>query len=442
MGTYTGKWQGGRVRRGQNDEPVWVIEAMRRQVRYSISLDASSEKEALAELALFERGPVAYQLAYDAARRGVARDVSADSVILDDVMLEQYEHDALHGDPRHRIGKKHLQSNLHYLDGWMAALAGRDLRTLKLREYRAHLRALEPRRHHVVALRALTHWLRREGRLSTSVDESRDLEIPQGGHRRAQRPLGCTMENFEKLYGAIRSRPYGHRGHVHHSPEDIAAALRMQEEGATVAQVLAKYKVSPASYFMWKKKAASPAVAPMTEAQAVRDVLAMRALCGMHHTEVERVAAGAWKVRRLTGYGEIAGTVTFIHKKGLPHPQALCAKALAAAERLQARGSAPSDGYVREEMERGAQAAGLARMTPGELRHSFVTWSRTYGRLVTPAVAGVPREAIARIVGHTAEKTTTIYDGTEVPELIVLPLRLENEEDPSEGPQPRVAQGQ
>ena len=71
-------------------------------------------------------------------------------------------------------------------------------------------------------------------------------------------------------------------------------------------------------------------------------------------------------------------------------------------------------------------------MNLGELRHSFVTWSKTYGRVVKPvAGAGVSLEDIAAAIGHGSIKTTRIYDDSHIPNLIVLPLKLENEEDPA-----------
>ena len=85
----------------------------------------------------------------------------------------------------------------------------------------------------------------------------------------------------------------------------------------------------------------------VTEVQCVRDVLMLHAKCGMHGTEIDRLARGEGKVKVLQGQGAIAGTITFIHKSGRVHVQSVDAQALAAAMRLQARGSAPADWWIR-----------------------------------------------------------------------------------------------
>jgi integrase len=442
---WTGKWEGGRTRLGRNGETVWVIERMHQWKPYTISLEGQGEPmgtdpqtgelippaSVRAELALFWKNPAAYKEAREPVKPG---DVIGDgTVAVTAEALDQYAVDAAQGDPKWRISEKQVNDNLRYLRAWMRALKGQDLRKLTLRDYRAHLRSMEPKRQHVVALRAFTHWLRREGRLASAQDASRDLEIPRQTPRRSQRTLGYSMEDFAKLYASITSRPFGQMGVVHHSPEVRVEAVAMQTAGASVKAILEKYGISEATYFTWKKKVRAPKPTKYTDAQSVRDVLVLRALCGLHHSEVERIAKGDFKVKRLGEHGEIAGTLLVWHKSQVFHPQALCAQALAAAERLQAKGSAPADSYVRKLMDEAADRVGLPRMLPGELRHSFVTWARTYGRLVRPKDAGVSLEAIARVVGHTTTKTTsTFYDNTEVPELIVLPLKLENVEDPAE----------
>ncbi len=61
---WTGSWAGGRTYVA-NGETVLVIEKMRHGQRYSTRLAASGEREALAELALFERDPEVGLIRFD-----------------------------------------------------------------------------------------------------------------------------------------------------------------------------------------------------------------------------------------------------------------------------------------------------------------------------------------------------------------------------------------
>jgi len=53
------RWQGGRTY-GEDGRTVYVVEKMRHGRRYTTPLDVGSEREALAELARFERDPEGY----------------------------------------------------------------------------------------------------------------------------------------------------------------------------------------------------------------------------------------------------------------------------------------------------------------------------------------------------------------------------------------------
>ena len=172
-----------------------------------------------------------------------------------------------------------------------------------------------------------------------------------------------------------------------------------------------------------------------TNAQSVRDVFLLRALTGLHHSEVGRIASGA-KVRRVDGgtAGEIRGVVEVRHKSGHLHRVSLGAQALAAVERLQAVGVAPDRKTVAVAMNEAADRAGLPHMRPTELRHSFATLSEQGGRVVYPSGSGgVARGLIANALGHSSPRTTVrFYLDVQVPPMIVPPLTLSNVEDPSE----------
>ena len=57
---FTGRWQGGRTYLTDDGRTVFVVEKMRHGRRYTTPLDVGSEREALAEFALFVRDPERY----------------------------------------------------------------------------------------------------------------------------------------------------------------------------------------------------------------------------------------------------------------------------------------------------------------------------------------------------------------------------------------------
>ncbi len=105
---------------------------------------------------------------------------------------------------------------------------------------------------------------------------------------------------------------------------------------------------------------------------------------------------------------------------------------LAATQRLQARGSAPVYSYVRKMV---GLASVAARVKPslaiGTFRHTFTTQAKNFGRLVKATEGGVPLTAVASVIGHQSTETTSrFYDGTEIPDMVLLPLELEHPLDP------------
>ena len=374
---WTGKWAGGRTRE-IDGRASWVIERMKGGRRYNITLEVHSETDAMAELALFERNPEAYL----AARASSAPELGAIPAFTSENLL-RFTQDKLQN-----VTRPWTKELLGYLKGWMGLLKDRDLRSVTLAEYHAYLDRLgDPQRKYIIALRSYTKWLRTKGILSSAKDASRDLTVP--APKRPKIEVGYDMKAFELLFANI------------HAPLADRAECEGQHGGS--------------------RRDGDSGVA-----QSVRDVLVLRALCGMHHTEIDRLARGAWKVKKVD-HGEIKGTITFIHKSGEPHRVSINAQALAAAERLQARGYAPAKRYVIRLMDEAAERAKVSRMSPGQLRHSFVTWSRTYGRLVKPVSdKGVDLAVIAEVIGHAPGSRTTKknYDGTHVPAMIVLPIRL------------------
>jgi site-specific recombinase XerC len=185
-----------------------------------------------------------------------------------------------------------------------------------------------------------------------------------------------------------------------------------------------------------------------SDSQVQRDVMRLSLTAGLHITEIERFAEGIGRLVRVEGQGEIAGVLWVLHKSGKQHPNALDVRALAAAERVRARKGIPSRPHRHEYAVRvaGRLTQELnVQMQPvqyGALRHSFITWARSKGgRYVRPANYGVTLDEIRDVVGHSSTKTTRGYDGTEIPPMIAVDVRLEHPSDPEVIESVRVPQG-
>ncbi|WNG25810.1 hypothetical protein F0U62_18655 [Cystobacter fuscus] len=358
--------------------------------RKKITLDARTEREALAELALFERDPAGYKTKKQQRRERVSE---ATGLRLEAPTLAAFSADALAKVERGELSASHVRHTLQpYLIAWAEALGGRELRTVTLAELNALLGRWTTARHkRIVTLKAFTAWARRTGQLARQDDPTLDLAVPAA----APRPVDArafTAEKVQAFYSALRNYTFS-PGYGEDAPEDAPRVL--------------------------------------VDMQPIRDVFVLRALCGMHGTEIERLARGEGSIRVLRGEGEIAGTLVFPHKRGGEHVVSVDAQALAAAQRLQAVGRAP---------DRVATSRAVARVVAAHpelrgfalerLRHSFVTLGAA-GRVVTARAGGVPVELLSQVAGHTSTTTTRRhYLGVHVPPLVVLPLRLRNADDP------------
>ncbi len=95
-------------------------------------------------------------------------------------------------------------------------------------------------------------------------------------------------------------------------------------------------------------------------------------------------------------------------------------------------GYVPAHFSVQETINRAAERIGQPTIHPGELRHSFVTWAKNHGELVKATVGGVALEMVASILGHQSPRTTSkFYDGTEVPPMVRIPIKLHHPQDPA-----------
>ena len=383
---WTGIWAGGRTTVDRSDRPVWVLERMVLKRRYSKTLDAGNEDEALAELALFDRDPVGYVTKAQAASRAASL-----AAVMDEECIGRFL-DYLKREGRTERYRKNVR---FYLSQWADFYDERDVRLVPLQALLQELnRHPTARKSRITSLKSFTAYLREEeATLKIGDDPTVSLKVPPARPEKARRAMlgqkkGYEMRDIERLYRAINgweSKKYGWKG-THR----------------------------------------------VTEVQCVRDVVVLHAKYGMHGTEIERLANGECEIASLEGQGAIAGTIRFIHKSGRFHIISVDAQGLAAAQRLRARGSAPVDSYIRKVTARAAKSIGLTQdINLGALRHSFTTWARRCGKILSPSQSGVPLAAVAAVLGHQSPTTTSLYyDGTDTPDMIVLPIKLEHPEDP------------
>jgi hypothetical protein len=171
MPCWTGKWKGGRTYRTQEGRTVYVLRKMVQGKHYEITLEARNEMEAEAELALFLRGPGAYQ-----TRSEAARTQNDAAVYLDAETVGRFL-EYLQGQGR---TARYVRDVGTYLAAWAEALAGRNLRRLTLQEVLRELaRHKTARKNRITALKSFTAWLREvEAVLPVAEDCTLALKVP------------------------------------------------------------------------------------------------------------------------------------------------------------------------------------------------------------------------------------------------------------------------
>ncbi|MBI3184151.1 MAG: hypothetical protein HYZ28_18615 [Myxococcales bacterium] len=379
MPKWNGKWIGGRTYLGKEGRTVYWLDKSWNGKRYGIALDVGSRRDAEAELALFMRDPSGY-----VERREAKRRTDEERVVLDVHLVEQFQ------EHLSKLGRdeRHVRGVRHYVDWWLEKLGAVDLRRVKLQDLRRCLRGVETaRRNRIASWKIFCSFLREElAILPRGEDSSLDLHAPPGKPEKLTREKGYTIERVEQFYRAMS---------------------------------------------VWRSE--RPGWDGVPDVQSARDCLLLHAKTGMHQSEVERLAKGDGKVAEVQDEGEIAGTITFVHKSGYVHTVSVDLQALRAAQRLQRRKAAPSNSYIRKIIGRAARESNLQQIRFGELRHSFTTWGRTMGELVRPKGRGVSVEEVAAVLGHTNVRTTRLhYDGTKVPPMVKVPIRLFHPDDPVE----------
>lgn len=196
---WTGKWVGGRSYQA-NGQTIYVIEKMRHGRRYTIPLEAGNERQALAELALFDRDPEAYLTRQEAGERAAAA-----AVFIDDERVGRFLA-WLRANGRTERYRRNVRS---YLAQWARALAGRDLRTVSLQELRRTLAGWEKaRKLRIIVLKSFASYLREEeGAISVAEDATLALKVPPSRPSKRLHERAYDMKLVERFYRALESQP-------------------------------------------------------------------------------------------------------------------------------------------------------------------------------------------------------------------------------------------
>ncbi len=356
-------------RRGQDGRLTAILRRRAGGQRYVIKLPVASEAEVTAELRLVEALGVAQYVerARTAAEAAARRKGGSGSVWSAESLRSWAASMAGRG-----ISLDHRRACLAYVKAWARALKHADLAKLATPDVRRALNGFRrARKYRVIALKAFTKHLRREGLLDRGADPTIELEVP-----------------VSKSNRALEDRPY------------------------PVAVIEAVY-------------------AALSGSQEQRDMFRVLATTGMHLTELGRLASGKGVLKAVTGQGAIAGTIKFVHKNGRPFVASLDGPTFAAAQRLQDRGGTLTKSSFQQGLEiasRGIEALAGETFAPGRLRHSFSTWP--CGEVHPVNHSGVSRATIAGWLGHSETTNRKFYAGVEVPSMPVLPYRLVHPSDP------------
>lgn len=266
---------------------------------------------------------------------------------------------------KHRV-PAYVNSVMSYLTDWANALNGRDLRNVTVDDLYKLLDGWPAgRNYRIASIRTFCTWLQKRQRLAPHENASRGLE-------------------------AIKPPP----------------ARRLKLRGYTIQQVEEYYRALPT--------------------QIMRDYYLLGAKCGMHGTEIARIAKGEVQIDEVHQNG-IAAVLRFIHKSRYDHRQSVDAQCLAAVRRLIALGRVPTAPTCLKWRTRLK-----LNVMHKYLRHSFFTWGRKTGRVVRVADGGLTLSEMAAAVGHRSMLMgKDHYDNDEVPAMVIVPIKLEHPEDPA-----------
>ena len=386
---WTGTWDGGMTMLTRGGITRWVLLRQVAGSRVSITLKVSSQQDALAELALYNRDPVAYIKQARLAKATRGADLSGG------VFLNQETVNALVASQEAgRISPKHIADLRRYLKTWLEELgSSRDLRLVPKAPLEAILdRKCKPaqkakRRKLMVALATYCNHLHRKGLLDPSQSPARWFEYEKAEPAKVTRRRDHSAPVLERCYAHIQALPRSGQG------------------GPTPKG---------------------------DQSQAVRDTMLLMVRHGLHHTEVMRLAEGHGEIRVIDDHPHIKGVLGFFHQKKRGwHYISVDAQVLAAVLRLRARRRAPNDTTIRRYLNYACKVGNVReKVLPSKFRHSFVTLGKTGGRKVKVNEAGLSLEDLGSAAGHRNTRTTEEnYDGTRIEDLIVIPVKFQHPDD-------------
>lgn len=235
-----------------------------------------------------------------------------------------------------RVTRKHANEMAHRLSEWARDLGGRDLRRLELGLLKAKLAERKTgRQHRIIALKSLCAWLREEKHvLDRKDDVTLDLAVPQAVPEKHKRRKAVDRERVQAALGLL--------------------------------------------------------------APAYQDLLLLFGATGWHVTEMERfIREPESEVVHAKRGGVLAVLVTRHKNRKHTRTPITSAEALAAAERLRARGTMPR--RPNAALRRACLAAGVEPFTFGVMRHTVGTWAVEEGALP---------ETVSAFLDH-ADKSTS-----------------------------------
>lgn len=191
---WTGTWGGGRTYEADG-RTVYVIEKMRHGRRYTTPLDVGSVREALAELALFDRDPEGYR-----TRRREAEQRAQEEVRLTPEHAKGFlDHLAREG--RTESYRKGCKS---YLAAWAEKLEGRDLRTVLLQDLRKILNEWpRARKARIITIKSFCTYLREQAAVLTPAqDPTLSLPVPPPRPGKALGERDYDLRLVERTYAA------------------------------------------------------------------------------------------------------------------------------------------------------------------------------------------------------------------------------------------------
>ncbi|MGO9828519.1 MAG: hypothetical protein ACLPJH_00135 [Myxococcaceae bacterium] len=356
-------------RKGQGGRLTAILRRRSGGRRYVIKLPVASEAEAVAELRLVEAMgvPQYVERARTAAEAAARRKGGSGSVWSAESLRAWAASMAGRG-----VSQDHRRACLAYVKAWGRSLKHADLAKLATPDVRRALNGWRTaRKYRVIALKAFTKHLRREGLLDRGADPTIELEVPAAKSNRALEDRAYPVPVIEAVYSHLSG------------------------------------------------------------SQEQRDMFRVLATTGMHISELARLAAGKGVVKAVSGQGAIAGTVKFTHKNGRPHVLSLDRATYDAAERLASRGSTLAKSAFQQGLHiasRGIEALKGADFAAGRLRHSFATHAN--GEVHPVNHHGVSRATIAAALGHSEATNRKFYAGIEVPAMVTVPYRLFHADDP------------